>query len=126
MNDNNEVTFNVSDVIIPPSDQVKLLGLKIDKKLNFESHIGGICKKASWHIGAIARIAKFLDKQCKMKLYNAFVRSNVQYCNIIWHFLQGFWYRFLVDSKIKDIYEKSGKNRKKIYDLLKDEYDIRL
>lgn len=43
---------------------------------------------------------------------------------LIWHFLQGFWYRFLVDSKIKDIYEKTGKDKKKIYDLLKDEYDI--
>jgi glycosyltransferase involved in cell wall biosynthesis len=45
---------------------------------------------------------------------------------LIWHFLQGFWYRFLVDSKIKDIYQKTGKDKNKIYDLLEDEYDIKL
>ena len=59
---------------------------KLTKKLNFESHIAGICTKASWHISAIARIAKYLELPCKIKLYNAFVRSNFQYCNIVWHF----------------------------------------
>jgi hypothetical protein len=30
---------------------------------------------------------------------------------LVWHFLQGFWYRFLVDAKIYEVYKKAGKNK---------------
>ncbi|MBS9903570.1 glycosyltransferase family 2 protein [Vibrio alginolyticus] len=43
---------------------------------------------------------------------------------LIWHFLQGFWYRFLVDAKIKEIYSKAGKNKVNIQKMLKDDYGI--
>lgn len=43
---------------------------------------------------------------------------------LIWHFLQGFWYRFLVDAKINEIYLKAGKNKDDIQKLLKDDYGI--
>jgi len=45
---------------------------------------------------------------------------------LIWHFLQGFWYRFLVDAKINEIYFKAGKDKEAILALLKDEYGIDL
>ena len=44
---------------------------------------------------------------------------------LIWHFLQGFWYRFLVDAKINEIYSKVGKNKNAIEKLLQDEYGIK-
>lgn len=43
---------------------------------------------------------------------------------LIWHFLQGFWYRFLVDAKIHEIYFKAGKNKNEILKFLKSEYGI--
>ncbi|PMO79411.1 glycosyltransferase family 2 protein [Vibrio breoganii] len=43
---------------------------------------------------------------------------------LIWHFLQGFWYRFLVDAKINEIYSKAGKNKDSIQKVLKDDYGI--
>jgi len=43
---------------------------------------------------------------------------------LIWHFLQGGWYRFLVDAKINEIYFKVGKDREKILVFLKKEYGI--
>jgi glycosyltransferase involved in cell wall biosynthesis len=43
---------------------------------------------------------------------------------LVWHFLQGFWYRFLVDAKINEIYLKAGKNKESIQKLLKDDYGI--
>lgn len=30
---------------------------------------------------------------------------------LIWHFLQGFWYRFLVDAKIYEVFQRAGKNK---------------
>jgi glycosyltransferase involved in cell wall biosynthesis len=43
---------------------------------------------------------------------------------LIWHFLQGFWYRFLVDAKINEIYLKTGKDRDAILEYLKVEHGV--
>lgn len=45
---------------------------------------------------------------------------------LIWHFLQGFWYRFLIDAKIYDIYRKSGKDKDEIFKVLIRDYGIKL
>lgn len=41
---------------------------------------------------------------------------------LIWHVLQGFWYRFLVDAKIYELYQKTGKNKESIIEYFKKEY----
>ncbi len=42
---------------------------------------------------------------------------------LIWHFLQGFWYRFLVDAKLFEVYFRVGKDKEAIVDFFKNEYD---
>jgi len=42
----------------------------------------------------------------------------------IWHFLQGFWYRFLIDAKIYEIYHNTGKDKAKILIYIKEKYGI--
>lgn len=44
----------------------------------------------------------------------------------LWDFLQGWWYRTLVDAKVLEIKRKSGGDRKKIIEILNNEYGIRL
>ena len=46
---NNKTQMNVKN----------LLGVKIDNKLNFESHLNNLCKKASSKIHALARISPY-------------------------------------------------------------------
>ncbi len=41
---------------------------------------------------------------------------------LVWHFLQGFWYRFLVDAKIYEIYERVGKDKSQIVNHFLEEY----
>ncbi|CAG5068720.1 hypothetical protein DYBT9623_01452 [Dyadobacter sp. CECT 9623] len=41
---------------------------------------------------------------------------------IIWHFLQGFWYRFLVDAKIYEVYYRAGKDKEQIMEHFRTEY----
>jgi len=41
---------------------------------------------------------------------------------LIWHFLQGFWYRFLVDAKIFEVYQKVGKDKDSIVSHFRTEY----
>lgn len=45
---------------------------------------------------------------------------------LIWHFMQGFWYRFLVDAKIYEIKKVSKKEKQPIKAVIEKIYDIRL
>jgi len=45
---------------------------------------------------------------------------------LIWHFLQGFWYRFLVDAKIFEIEKIIKKEKKDIREIIKELYNIEL
>jgi len=44
----------------------------------------------------------------------------------LWHFLQGWWYRTLVDAKIFEIKRKSGGDRDKMLTLLREKYGMKL
>lgn len=44
----------------------------------------------------------------------------------VWHFLQGFWYRFLVDAIIMDVYKNAGKDRNRIREYIMEKYNINL
>lgn len=41
---------------------------------------------------------------------------------LIWHFLQGGWYRFLVDAKVYEVYHRAGRTKEGIVAFFKDEY----
>jgi glycosyltransferase involved in cell wall biosynthesis len=41
---------------------------------------------------------------------------------LICHFLQGFWYRFLVDAKIYEVYQRAGKEKNDIISHFRTEY----
>jgi len=45
---------------------------------------------------------------------------------LIWHFLQGFWYRFLVDAKIYDIERRAKKENKTIPKVIAEHYGINI
>jgi glycosyltransferase involved in cell wall biosynthesis len=45
---------------------------------------------------------------------------------LIFHFLQGFWYRFLVDAKIYEIKRKSKQESKSVKAIIETSYDIKL
>lgn len=61
-----------------------------------------------------------------------FINFNIRYIlkggfldgkeGFIWHFLQGFWYRFLVDAKIYEIKKRFGWNDKRIKAFIKETY----
>lgn len=44
----------------------------------------------------------------------------------LWHFLQGWWYRTLVDAKIFEIKRICGNDKRKIISYLSDKYGIKL
>ena len=71
---------------IKASSNITILGVEIDNKLNFESHINEICNKTSKQINALKRMKHFLDRTCKNIIYNSYISSNFNYCPIVWMF----------------------------------------
>ena len=66
------------------STHERLLGVKIDSKLSFNTHIDDICKKASLKLNALSRITPHLDFKKKKLLINSFFISQFNYYQLIW------------------------------------------
>ena len=76
----------VGDVQIWETPYDLLLGLGIDKKLNFSKHLEKICKKASGKVSALARMVKIIPFQKKRILMKTFIESQFNNCPLIWMF----------------------------------------
>ena len=61
--DSSEIT--VGNKTISSSKCEKLLGIKIDSRLNFKEHIESLCKKASQKINALSRLASSINFEKK-------------------------------------------------------------
>ena len=66
---------------------VKLLGVHIDDRLNFNEHINKICKSAGNQLNALIRLKSFLGLKEKEVLVNNFIYSNFNYCLLVWMLL---------------------------------------
>ena len=71
---------------IASSNEEKLPGIFLDSKLNFDSHITSLCKKAGQKLSALARINHYLTQDKKLLLLNSAVKSHFSYCPLIWMF----------------------------------------
>ena len=78
--------LNVSNEVLTSVDCVKLLGVQLDGKLNFDHHVSALCLRASFKTRALSRIGRFISEDCRMKSYDSFILPNFQYCSIVWHF----------------------------------------
>ena len=81
---------------------VVLLGINIDDKLTFATHVSAICTKASKQLNAFTRIWKFLSYDSKKLVINSFNNSNFQYSPLVWHFCG-----HVNNNKIEKIRERS-------------------
>ena len=85
-NDTSDIELNINNEIIKSSKEVTLLGITIDNKLSFSSHISKICKKAANQLNSIKRLKRHFDMDTKKHLAKTFVLSQFNYCPLVWHF----------------------------------------
>ena len=79
-------TFSIQGSDIECTDDVKLLGVTLDGKLNFDQHISTLCKKAARQINVLHRIGKHLPINCRKVIYQSFILSAFNFCPVIWNF----------------------------------------
>ena len=63
---------------------MKLLGLQLDDKLNFNLHISHICRSAANQLNALIRLKNFMNFEEKKMLINSYFMTNFNYCPLVW------------------------------------------
>ena len=78
------LTLKISDTEIKCEEIVKLLGVDIYYKLNFDQHISNLCRKTGQQLNVLKRLNSFLSR---LTIFYTFIISNFNYCPLAWHFL---------------------------------------
>ena len=81
-----DVSAILADETIKCENSVKLLGINIDNRLNFNEHVSNICKKVSIKLHALARISNFIRTDKLKIIMKAFIESQFGYCPLVWMF----------------------------------------
>ena len=87
-----EIMLNNSK--ITSSNEEKLLGIFLDSKVNFESHIASLFRKTGEKINALVRL--------KNLLLNSVIKSQFTYCPLIWMFTSHY-----LNNALNNIHERA-------------------
>ena len=96
------VWAQIGDEIIWESNKQKLLGLQIDRNMNFNEHVSSLCKKAGKKLSIFARLSNFMSIKQRRVLMKSFTESQFGYCPLIWMF-----HGKEVNNKINHLHERS-------------------
>ena len=77
--------LRIEDQTINNTSQIKLLGVEIDDKLNFTSHISNICIKASQKVGVLLRLRNLIPCKAKLIIYKSSILPHLTYCHLVWY-----------------------------------------
>ena len=101
VNKKGEVVINLGETEIKNSEYEKLLGIKIDTKLNFNEHLNDNIGKANRKINALSRVVPYISLSRKKILMNSFFNSQFSYCPLIWMF-----HSRIMNNKINRLHER--------------------
>ena len=73
----------IDDQCIRFSERVELLGLHIDKALNFDYHVSQLVSSCHYHLNNISKIKRYLTASDTEKLMHAFISSKLDYSNSV-------------------------------------------
>ena len=84
------------------SNDVKLLGVTIDRDLKLDKHVLKLCSKANLKLSVLSRVANLLSFNKRRALFKAFVESQFKYCLIVW-----MLHSRRTNSKINRLHERA-------------------
>ena len=77
--------YTIHNKVLQPVSSAKYLGVALDSKLTFNSHIDNITKKANATRAFIARTTKFCPRQVRADSYTTYVRPLLEYASAVWN-----------------------------------------
>ena len=75
----------LDDILVQLSNSVRNLGLVFDIQLNLNEQINNMMRKVIINLINISRIAKFIDKDSKIKQVILLVLSIIDFCNCLYY-----------------------------------------
>ena len=75
----------VGNILVKLSNSVRYHGFVIDIQLNLNEQINSVKRKVIVNLINIYRIAKFINKDSKMKLVHGLVFSIIDFCNSLYY-----------------------------------------
>ena len=76
--------IEINQVKINQVGNATVLGVEIDDRLSWHSHIDKVAKKVTSGIGAIRKIRDLVDRETLISVYNALINPHFDYCSEVW------------------------------------------
>jgi len=76
-------TVSVAGVSLPVSSEIKSLGVVIDSRLTFDTHVNAVCKACNYHTWALRHVRHYLPLPVAQTLACSIVGSRLDYCNSV-------------------------------------------
>ena len=77
--------LKLGEDVISPKSEHKHLGLILDSKVNFKSHIREAISKAQRGIALLKHLSKFVSREVLDQTYKLYVRPHLDYGDIVYH-----------------------------------------
>lgn len=76
--------FGLRQIPIANNTDVRFLGVYLDPKLSWETHISHLCKKIATNIYVLRRLSEIVSRQVMGMAFHALIQSHVNYALLIW------------------------------------------
>ena len=83
---NMELAVKIDNFMIKNTNSQKLLGIEIDNKMTFDTHVSTICTKTSQKLHALSRVCHLMEFKHRKIVMNCFIMSQFGYCPLVWMF----------------------------------------
>ena len=117
----------ISNTNVSSEQKVKLLGINLGSRLNFDYHVNTLLNKGNIEYHALARVCNDMITNKRPALMKAFVTSQFSYCPLVWMFLSR-----TMNNRINTLHEKdlrlvyTNKSKRSFDDLLKEDKSVKI
>ena len=78
--------INIDNEVIKNSNNKKLLGINLNNRLGFDTHVVNICSRVSKKLHALARMSQSMSIHKRRMTMKAFIASEFGHCPLVWMF----------------------------------------
>ena len=86
-NSNRLCDFKLNSVSLPESESCKYLGVHIDKKLKYTTHIDEVKKKLSVQCGIVSKLRHYISKSVLLQYYSSNIKPIIQYGILVYGYV---------------------------------------
>ena len=97
-----DMSVTLGKECIEAENSVTLLGVTIDKELNFSDHVLNLLKKGNQKLHGLARISKYVSNDKLKMIMRTFIQSQFNFCPLFWMF-----HSRALNNKINKLHERA-------------------